>query len=405
MKNCKAFEVTKVPDMVFFRLTDSTSYRKVNVAHAKSKLKRQSIMTSNLLTSILNKQETGQIESNQVHKDNVNPDITFKSNEELEDLLKNAKYNFSKNFKKKVQKQIKWNNSIEERKLKRKADRKTQKEKEKVKRAKYNEKFSSGDKKTLLESIPFKICKKRKLATTENIEKGFHVAIDLSSDLDQLMTCVMVRNLATQLSWAYKINRKLKNPSQIWFCDMQERLRETMLKQFGGFENWDLNHFSDSFSEIGKLDSEESKSKVPPKIVYLSADSQNVLQSLEQGTVYVIGGLVDRNSHKNFCQEKAEKLGITTAKLPLTDFVEFSEINRPLTVNHVCEIMVKVNNQIIDRKTPKCEQNFENEFYTEIWREAIVGTLPSRKKLKVKDSNCQSEGHQLDELAEATSDV
>lgn len=34
------------------------------------------------------------------------------------------------------------------------------------------------------------------------------------------------------------------------------------------------------------------------QLVYLTADSQNVVESIEEDKVYIIGGLVDRNRHK-----------------------------------------------------------------------------------------------------------
>ena len=40
-------------------------------------------MTSNILQNILKKKDQGVLESQNIHKDNTNPDITNKTNEEL----------------------------------------------------------------------------------------------------------------------------------------------------------------------------------------------------------------------------------------------------------------------------------------------------------------------------------
>jgi len=47
------------------------------------------------------------------------------------------------------------------------------------------------------------------------------------------------------------------------------------------------------------------------------ADSPNELQALDSGKAYVIGGLVDRNRHKDLCASRARAAGIATARLPV----------------------------------------------------------------------------------------
>lgn len=102
-------------------------------------------------------------------------------------------------------------------------------------------------------------------------------------------------------------------------------------------------------------------------IVYLSADSPNVLDKLEPHTSYVIGGLVDRNREKLLCQKRAEGKGIRTAKLPIGDYMQMAS-RQVLATNHVVEIMSKW-------------------LETGDWGKAFQEVIPKRKGGKLKGVN------------------
>ncbi|ETI40532.1 hypothetical protein F441_14008 [Phytophthora nicotianae CJ01A1] len=58
------------------------------------------------------------------------------------------------------------------------------------------------------------------------------------------------------------------------------------------------------------------------KLVYLSPDSDNVLEQLDPAYAYVVGGIVDRSVRKGETKTKAATRGIRTARLPLQEHYE-----------------------------------------------------------------------------------
>lgn len=60
------------------------------------------------------------------------------------------------------------------------------------------------------------------------------------------------------------------------------------------------------------------------EIVYLTAESENLLEKLEENKVYVIGGLVDHNAHKGLCHSIAKTNGFSHARLPIDQFVQLN---------------------------------------------------------------------------------
>lgn len=126
---------------------------------------------------------------------------------------------------------------------------------------------------------------------------------------------------------------------------------------------------SHSLSQIGMPDPEQGE------VIYLTSDSPYTLDELKPYSIYIIGGLVDKNRHKGICYKTACEKGLKTAKLPIGEFMEMRS-RFVLATNHVMEIMVR---------WLECGD----------WGKAFLDVIPKRKggKLKEFDTAEESENH------------
>lgn len=62
---------------------------------------------------------------------------------------------------------------------------------------------------------------------------------------------------------------------------------------------WQVTRSAESYTEVFAAQKE--------RLVYLTADSAAELAKLDSEDIYIIGGLVDRNRHKNICFERAQQ--------------------------------------------------------------------------------------------------
>lgn len=92
-----------------------------------------------------------------------------------------------------------------------------------------------------------------------------------------------------QILRVYTENRRSEAPMQLHLTSFEGRCKEEMAKH-NGYENWDLHIHADDYLKVFPKE----------KLLYLSSESDNIINDLEEDKVYIIGGLVDHNSHKVF---------------------------------------------------------------------------------------------------------
>ena len=98
------------------------------------------------------------------------------------------------------------------------------------------------------------------------------------------------------------------------------------------FCTWD--YFEEAKNEYLKQNPEKKSEDYikGSNIVYLSSDSPNTLQTIDKSKCYIIGGLLDHNRFKRLSQTNAEKLGLCTAALPISDYIQLTG-RKVLTIN------------------------------------------------------------------------
>ncbi|NWX21385.1 TM10B methyltransferase, partial [Aegotheles bennettii] len=80
-------------------------------------------------------------------------------------------------------------------------------------------------------------------------------------------------------------------------------------------------------------------------IVYLTPDSENVLEDIDPNKVYVLGGLVDESIHKKLTLQRAREQSLHTARLPIREYmVKTSNAknyhSETLAINQVFDVLL-----------------------------------------------------------------
>ncbi|KAG2264622.1 hypothetical protein Bca52824_071701 [Brassica carinata] len=144
-------------------------------------------------------------------------------------------------------------------------------------------------------------------------EIGQNVVVDV--DFAHLMSESEISSLVQQIMYCYAVNGRSTSPCHLWLTGVKGEMSR-QLDKLPGFEKWFIEKESRCYIEA-MADRKES-------LVYLTADSETVLDELDPKSIYIIGGLVDRNRFKGITMNKAQKQGIKTAKLPIGEYMKMS---------------------------------------------------------------------------------
>lgn len=210
-----------------------------------------------------------------------------------------------------------------------------------------------------------------KFSLMSNSSNKFRVVIDMN--FEAYMTDAEIGKAVQQVGRIYALNRHSKNPCQLFVTSLKGKIKDIFQFKNAGYVNWDINHSELSYSELFRSDQQQESTlentgtivQKPPELLYLSGDSEHLLPDvdsllLDNSKIFVIGGLVDHNRHKNLCYQLAVDNNIPTAKLPIKEHVTLCQRHILSTVA-VFEILLRV---LSDHQQ---------------WPEALKSAIPKRK--------------------------
>ncbi|KAK6932867.1 tRNA methyltransferase TRMD/TRM10-type domain [Dillenia turbinata] len=191
--------------------------------------------------------------------------------------------------------------------------------------------------------------KKIERLTRAREEGGQKIVVDL--EFSHLMAPNEIHSLVQQIMYCYSVNGRCAAPGHLWLTGCTGEIGQ-QLHKLPGFDKWLIEKESKSYIEVLQDQKE--------KLVYLTPDSETILDDLDPKNIYIVGGLVDRNRWKGITMKKATDQGIQTAKLPIGNYLKLSS-SQVLTVNQVVEILLKF-------------------LETRDWKTSFFQVIPQRKR-------------------------
>ncbi|CAL9701523.1 unnamed protein product [Knipowitschia caucasica] len=145
-----------------------------------------------------------------------------------------------------------------------------------------------------------------------------------------------IENTVSQLMEVEGCNRRAADPFHLHFCNLQPNsYYEQQLHKRYGEETWER-------LLVTSTDKQHCEVFPREQLVYLTADSPNVLRTFDHSKVYIIGALVDRSIQKGLSLANAKRLKLATARLPLDEFLHWEIGAKNLTLDQLIRILLTI---------------------------------------------------------------
>ncbi|CAH6792414.1 tRNA methyltransferase 10 homolog C [Phodopus roborovskii] len=156
-------------------------------------------------------------------------------------------------------------------------------------------------------------------------------------DYENYMKPFELRNAVSQLLESEGWNRRDVDPFHIYFCNLKinSAYQKELVKRYSG--KWD---------KLLLTATEKSPIDLFPKdsIIYLTADSPNIMTTFKHDKIYIIGSFVDKNTQVGTSLAKAKRLNLATERLPLDKYLQWDLGSKNLTLDQMIRILLSMKN-------------------------------------------------------------
>lgn len=166
-----------------------------------------------------------------------------------------------------------------------------------------------------------------------------------------------IRSLVRQLQYCLAANRRAVYPARLVFTGFKGAVKQFAEDSMGA-ASWKAQLCEETVAEALSVDAAEYKRP----IIVLSPDAEEALSTVDEDTVYVVGGLVDRTVKKGITTKLAADHGWIARRLPLQEHFGHSAV---LNVNDVVAILLLVHGG-------------------SEWEDALMTAIPQRRQAQAR---------------------